>query len=170
VRPLDAYLEAVAADGYRDAHAPLFVAAWEELEAAYLTRLEAVIDIDGGWRERFRAGAAETVALVEEHPLEARFLAVEAIAVGPLGRDRQRALGARLAALLDTAREEVEDPERIPSTTASWIVGIFFDRIYRRCATGLGVDLRSQLPELTFLSNAVYFGTEVGLAESLRSS
>jgi hypothetical protein len=170
VKPLDAYLEAVDADGFRDAHAPLFVATWEELEAAYLARLEAAVDVDGAWGDRFRAGAAETVALVEAHPREARFLVVEALTVGPLGRDRQRNLGGRLAALLDAAREEVENPETVPSATASWIVGIFFDRIYRRCATGLGPDLRSQLPELTFLANAVYFGTEAGLAEFLRSS
>ncbi|MDX6635473.1 MAG: hypothetical protein QOF06_1676 [Solirubrobacterales bacterium] len=170
MKALDAYLQAVAEEGYRDGHGPLFVAAWEHLEASYLARLDAAIGSDGEWRDRFRAGATETVELVEAYPREARFLAVEALTVGPLGRDRQRALGSRLAGLIDSARGELDAPDLIPPATGGWIVGIFFDRIYKRCTSGVGPDLPSQLPELMFLANAVFFGTEAGFAEFLRGS
>ncbi len=168
MRPLDAYRAAVDASGYRDEHAPLFIAAWEELEAAYLARLQAGVDRRAEWRERLRAGAELTAELVEAHPREARFLAVEPLAVGPLGRARQRDLGIRLAALLDSVREELDSSRRVPPATAHWIVSIFFDRIYKRCATGAGPDLRSQLPQLLFLANTAYFGTEAGFTEFLR--
>lgn len=164
---LEAYLQAVAAAGrFREKeHGPLFSAAWAELESAYLERLGAAVEPSSEWRERFRAGARETMDLVETFRAEARFMTVEAIAVGERGRQRQKALGKRIAAFLDSAREELEEPEAVPPATAPWIVSIFFDRIYRRCVTGSGTDLRLQLPELQFLAIAAFFGTDAALAE-----
>lgn len=163
---LESYLQAVATEGrYREEHDRLFTAAWAELESAYLERLRGAIEPCSGWRERFRAGARETVELVETRRAEARFMTVEAIAVGEPGRRRQKALGKRIAAFLDSAREELEEPEVVPPATAQWIVSIFFDRIYRRCASEGGIDLRLQLPELQFLATTAFFGMETGLTE-----
>lgn len=142
-----------------------FTATWDRLEADYFARLEAAYRRSEGWRERFRAGALETMRLAEEHPQAARFLAVEALAFGELGRRRQRALGVRLATLLDTAREELDDPAAVPEVTAQWILSIFFHRLHGRLSTAAGPDLLSQLPELMFLAVSAYFGTEAGLAE-----
>lgn len=142
-----------------------FLARWDRLEAEYVERVTAAAAPFDDWRERFRAAASETAHLVEEHPAEARFLTVDTLAAGQLGRRRQGVLAARLADLLDSARDELADPDRIPEATASWIVAIFFDRVYRRCAISGGPDLPSQLPELMFLAISAYFGTEAGLEE-----
>lgn len=164
---LDSYLQTVAAEGgYREEeHGGLFTAAWAELEAGFLARIQAAVEPWSGWQERFRAGARETAVLVETRRREARFMVIEAIAVGDRGRQRQKALGKRIAAFLDTAREELEEPDAVPPATAQWIVSIFFDRIYRRCASGSGADLRQQLPELQFLATTAFFGMGAGLAE-----
>ena len=142
-----------------------FDALWDRLESAYLGGIRAATAPLAGWRDRFRAGAAETARLVEAHPAEARFLAVDSLAAGEHGRRRQKALAAHLAELVDAAREELPEPDLVPQVTASWIVAFFFNRIYRRCATADGPDLPSQLPELTFLAISAYFGTEAGLEE-----
>ncbi len=142
-----------------------FLAAWDGLERDYLARLEASYEGFEDWRERFRAATAETVRLAEAHPIWARFLTVAALGAGEVGRERQRALGDKLAALLDSAREQIDDPGAVPEVTARWILGIFFDRLYRRFASPQGPDLVSQLPELRFLAVSSYFGTEAGLAE-----
>jgi AcrR family transcriptional regulator len=142
-----------------------FAAAWEELEGAYLERAASAYELEEDWRDKFRAGALETVRLAEAHPRPARFLAVAALSAGELGRAHQRALGSRIAALIDTAREQIPDSDAIPAITSRWIVSIFFDRIYRRFASPGGPDLVSQLPELMFLAISSYFGTEAGLAE-----
>jgi hypothetical protein len=71
----------------------------------------------------------------------------------------------RFAAMLDSARDELEDPGSVPAATGGWIVAIFFDRVYRRCTSAGGPDLPSQLPELMFLAISAYFGTEAGLEE-----
>lgn len=162
----DPYLRELTEKGFREHDAPRFLWVWEHLEAAYFAQIAAAVDGHQDWRERFRAAATETARLVEEHRAEARFVIVDALCAGDLGRERQRDLGARIAELIDSARAELVEPDAIPASTAQWIVGIFFDRVYRRCAgDGSGADLISQLPELMFLAISAYFGTEAGLEE-----
>jgi len=163
MREFEAYLEAVAIGDHASA-TPLFVLAWEQLERVYLERLAAAVREAEAWRDRFRAGATLTVELVEEHPREAAFLVVDALEAGSVGRDRQRRIGDHLTSLVDTAREELDDPDSVPPATAAWIVGVFFGQVYRRCSGRSPTDLRAQLPELLFLGISAYFGTEIGRA------
>jgi hypothetical protein len=161
----DPYIAELAEHGYRQEDAPRFLAVWERLEAAYFARMFEVAAPFEEWRDRFRAAATETANLVEAFPAEARFMIVDVLFASGLGRERQRAFSARIVELLDSARAELEDPDSVPETTASWIAGVFFDRIYRRCNSDREPDLPSQLPELLFLTISAYFGTEVGLRE-----
>ncbi|HMC49012.1 MAG TPA: hypothetical protein VKH20_00040 [Solirubrobacterales bacterium] len=162
-----AYIAEFAESGYQEHDAPRFIAAWDRLESAYFERLSEVCAAASEWRECLRAAAEETARLVEDHRPQTRFLVVDALRAGPLGRERQRALSHRLAQKLDAARAELLHPEAIPSSTAPWVVAMFFDRIYRRCTVEDAPDLFSQLPELLFLAISAYFGTEVGLRELL---
>lgn len=164
----DDYLEAIAREGFLAGDASRFAETWDGLEEALMERLLEAISPYGTWRERFRAGAVETARLVEAHRREARFLAVDALSAGELGRERRARLGSRLVRLLDTAREELDDSAVVPDATPRWILGIFFDRIYRRCATDAEPDLTSQVPELLFLGVSAYFGTRAGLEELAR--
>jgi len=162
---LDAYRQAVAKGGDGERVNRLFAAAWEQLENDYFERLAATTCEAGGWRERFRAGATLTVGLVEQHPRETSFLVVDALGAGTVGRIHRLRFSTRLADMIDTAREDLDDPDSVPPTTAAWIVGVFFDKIYRRCTNGSGADLRLHLPELLFLGVSAYFGTEAGMEE-----
>lgn len=162
------YLEVIARDGFLPRDADRFAEAWDGLEAAFLERLFKAMSPFGGWRQRFRAGAMETALLVEAHRREARFLAVDALAADELGRERRARLGRRLTRLVDGAREELDDSAVVPEATAGWVLGIFFDRIYRRCATGAEPDLPTQVPELLFLAVSAYYGTRAGLEELAR--
>lgn len=163
----DGYLRRLHEHGYHASDAPSFAAAWDELEVLYLERLGEVCD-DGEWRGRMRAGAGETLRLVEARPVEARFLVVDSLLAGEAGRHRQRELRSRLAVLIDSARNELEAPDRVPPAAAPWIVSTFFDRIYRYLTGRSQAPPRTQLPELMFLATSAYFGTEDGLAELLR--
>lgn len=162
-----AYIAELAERGYQEHDAPRFIAAWERLESAYFDRISEVCTVASEWRECFRAAAGETAHLVEEYRPQTRFLVVDALRAGSLGHERQRALSRRLSQKLDAARAELLHPESIPSSTAPWVVGMFFDRIYRRCTIEDAADLPSQLPELLFLGISAYFGTEAGLRELL---
>jgi hypothetical protein len=168
VSDADAYLREIAERGYRPGDEPRFRAAYEQLEAAYLDRICIVTEPFGEWRERFRAGATETVRLVEAFPREARFLAVDALAAGELGQRCHRDFAERLVELVETVRAELPDPGAVPSITGAWIVAMFFDRVYRSCTPSDGSDLSSELPELLFLAISAYFGTQAGLEELIR--
>lgn len=163
----DPYLAELAEHGFRQEDAPRFLAVWERLETAYFDRIYEVAAPFEDWRDRFRAAATETVRLVEAFPAEARFMIVDVLFAGGIGRECHRAFSARIVELIDSARAELEDPVSVSETTASWIAGVFFDRIYRRCGSEGGPDLSSQLPELLFLTISAYFGTQVGLRELL---
>jgi len=170
VSSLDRYLAEFAEHGLQDGDEQRFRTVWERLESAYFARVALATEPWGEWRDRFRAGAQETARLVEDFPQAARFLIVDAIAAGDLARERHRLLVSRLVALIDTARAELAEPEKVPESTAGWIVAMFFDRIYRRCTSNLPPDLPSQVPELMFLAISAYFGTEAGLEELIRGA
>jgi hypothetical protein len=162
-----AYIAELAERGYREEDAPHFIAAWERLETAYFDRLSEVCATASEWRECFRAAAEETARLVEEYRPQTHFLVVDALRADALGQEHQRAFSRRLGQKVDAARAELLHPETVPSSTAPWVVAMFFDRIYRRCTVEDGPDLPSQLPELLFLGISAYFGTETGLRELL---
>jgi len=164
----DPYVREFQERGYRPGDEARFRAAWTKLEAAYLARLLQATEPFSEWRDRFHAGAAETVRLVEAFPGEARFLAFGALAAGEVGQEHRRALADRLVELVETVREELPDPDAVPAITGAWIVAMFFDRVYRACIRSEGPALRVELPELTFLAVSAYFGTEAGLEELLR--
>jgi hypothetical protein len=144
-----------------------FAGRWDRLEAAYFDRIAEVTAPFERWRDRFRAGAQETARLVEAHPAEACFLAVDSLSAGELGQACRRRFASRLTARLDSARAELPDPELVPEATGGWIVAFFFARVHRRCTQPEGPDLPSQVPELLFLAVSAYFGTVAGLEELL---
>lgn len=154
-----------AAEGIYGDRLGYFYAGWDLLEELYVGRVVAAYQPFDDWRDRLRAAVKETAGLLEAYPKQAHFLAVDALSVGRKGRERQQELATRLAAFLDEAREELEDPGSAPASTSDWVVGIFYDRIYRYLSSGREKVFWSDLPELMFLAVSSYFGPEVGLAE-----
>jgi AcrR family transcriptional regulator len=142
-----------------------FNAGWDFLERLYVERVVEAYQPFDGWRNRLRAAARETARLLQEFPKQAHFMAVDALSVVKLSRDRHQDLAARLATLLDEARKDLDDPGSAPATTSSWVVGLFFDRMYRYLSTGREGLFASDLPELMFLAVSSYFGPEEGLDE-----
>jgi AcrR family transcriptional regulator len=142
-----------------------FSAGWDLLERFYVERMMEAYRPFEGWRNRLRAAARETARLMQEFPKQAHFMVVDALSVGKPGRDRQQELAARLAMLLDEARKDLDDPGSAPATTSGWVVGLFFDRMYRYVSTGREDLFARDLPELMFLAVSSYFGPEEGLDE-----
>jgi AcrR family transcriptional regulator len=154
-----------AAERYFPDRLACFEAGWDFLERLFVDRLQVAYEPLEDWRDRLRAAAGETARLLEHFPKQAHFLAVDALSVGEAGRARQQALAARLAVFLDEAREDLSDPGAAPAATSGWVIGLFFDRIYRYTSTGREEQFARDLPELMFLSVSSYFGPEAGLSE-----
>jgi hypothetical protein len=142
-----------------------FDAGWEVLESAFIQRLREAYLPRSGWAEKLRAALGEAARLLERYPGYGHFLAVDAIAVGEPGRDRQYRLAERLARFFDQARAESELPDEAPAAASGWVMAILFDRFYRYSATGREGQLAADVPELMFFAVSAYFGPEAGLAE-----
>jgi hypothetical protein len=187
VRAALAFVELVAERGYQPVEAPevderaglppgstrrligdplsCFEAGWEVLEAEFVRRIREAYEPVLGWANQLRAALRETAHLLERYPAYSHFLAVDALAVGEPGRERQQALAARFAIFLDEARAESEQSGEAPAATSGWVMGILFDRIYRYSASGREAQLAADIPELMFLAVSAYFGPEAGLAQ-----
>lgn len=146
-------------------HFACFEASWESLETIYLQRLADSYNGIEGWREQLRAAIAETLRLIETHPAAARFMTIEAFGAGEGERVHQRALAARLLALLEAATEAADGDEMSAEPAPRWILAMVFDRIYRHLLAGTEERLSDQLPELMFLVVTPSLGTEAGLSE-----
>lgn len=142
-----------------------FEAGWELLEGEFVRRVREAYEPVSGWANQLRAALGEAASLLQRYPAYSHFLAVDALAVGEPGRERQQRLAARLAVFLDEARAESEHSGTAPAATSGWVMGILFDRIYRYSASGREAQLAEDIPELMFLAVSAYFGPEAGLAE-----
>jgi AcrR family transcriptional regulator len=128
---------------------------------------------EGDWRSRMRAGLGEFLAFCEDEPALARALVVEVHVPGGEALQRRAATLRRIAAFVDTAREELgAAAEEVPAITSEGIVAGIHAVIYSRLATppedGGEPEFRALLPELMHLAVLPYFGNEAAAAEMQR--
>jgi AcrR family transcriptional regulator len=122
------------------------------------------------WRTRMRLGLADFLGFCEDEPAIARALVVEVHVPGGEALMKRAAAMRRIAAFVDTAREELGDgQEAPPEITAEGIVAGIHAVVYSRLAAasgnGAGAEFRSLLPELMHLAVLPYFGSEAAAAE-----
>jgi AcrR family transcriptional regulator len=148
---------------------PCFLAAWDSLRDNYLSRIDAVIGREEGWRDEIRALARETTGCSADSPGEARLLALEVMELGPRGRERLDGLLDRLAALVDGGREGAASPERIPATTAEGVVGGVHHRLMRELRSPEPTPPGRLAAEFAAFAVTPYLGVQAGLEELDRS-
>jgi AcrR family transcriptional regulator len=111
------------------------------------------------WRVGFRAALARVLRTVAEQPLMAKALLIEVRAArGRAWETHQRAM-ARLARLVDSAREE---PGARPATklTAQFVVGAIEESLCVEIGAGRTAKVERLLPDLCHLAVLQYFGED----------
>jgi AcrR family transcriptional regulator len=198
-RLLEGMLEAVGKEGYEaasvravlgraDLYRQAFYDNFGDKDECYLAAFDfgvervagrlaaAVAQVgEGDWRSRMRAGLAEFLAFCEDEPAVARALVVEVHVPGGEALLKRAATMRRIAAFVDTAREELgDDEEAPPAITAEGIVAGIHAVVYSRLATppeGSGEpEFRALLPELMHLAVLPYFGSDAAAAEMRRAA
>ncbi|HEX5712136.1 MAG TPA: hypothetical protein VFX85_02355 [Solirubrobacterales bacterium] len=150
--------------GRRDGEDEGFLARWRGHEAEYLDCLRAAVaSAEGDWRESLRAAAWESVRWAEADPAAARFLTVDALAMGERGQVCQRRLTARLMGMLEGWLRESEVTP--PPGLARWVLGLFYASFHRHLAVGDVERLADVVPQLLFLAVSPVCGVEAALAE-----
>jgi AcrR family transcriptional regulator len=137
-------------------------AAW--VERLGVSLLEAAIAAEG-WRAGVRAGLTRLFRFVADQPAISRALFVEVqVAGGEALREHDAAVD-RLAAALDSVRDELDPADAPPEATGTFVIGGIEACLCDALAAGDASRIWEALPELMHLAVGSYLGNEAAEEE-----
>ncbi len=147
----------------------LFLSAWQELNEECLETMVRAYESREEWPDRLRAVAYQVIAGLSSDPSRAHF-GVEVLAAGDAARARRDMTMRVIASLIDAGRQEMEDPEAVPHTTAEALAGSAYGQIYSRVVRGSVDELPDLVPQLMSAAVMPYLGIDAAMAELARES
>ena len=144
-----------------------FLSAWQEMNEGCMQEMLEAYNSQESWSDRLRAVACEIVENLRSSPSRASF-AVEVLAAGDAARARRDMTMRVIASLIDAGRNEMEDPESVPHTTAEALAGSAYGQVYAKVVRGDADQLPQLVPQLMSAAVMPYLGIEAGLAELSR--
>jgi len=146
-----------------------FLSAWQDLNEECLETMVRAYESREEWPDRLRAVAYEVIEGLRHDPSRASF-GVEVLAAGDAARARRDMTMRAAASLIDAGRQEMEDPEAVPHTTAEALAGSAYGQIYSRVVRGDVDQLPELVPQLMSAAVMPYLGIEAAMAELSRDS
>jgi len=144
-----------------------FLSAWQEINEGCMREMLVAYNSHEEWPDRLRAVACEIVERLCNDARRATF-AVEVLAAGDAARARRDMTMRVIASLIDAGRNEMEDPEAVPHTTAEALAGSAYGQVYAKVVRGQADELPALVPQLMSAAVMPYLGIEAGLAELAR--
>jgi len=141
-----------------------FLTAWQEMNETCMQTMLAAYNSHERWPDKLRAVACEVVESLRGDPTRATF-SVEVLAAGDAARARRDMTMRVIASLIDAGRNEMEDPESVPHTTAEALAGSAYGQVYSRIVQGRGDELPALVPQLMSAAVMPYLGLEAAMAE-----
>jgi AcrR family transcriptional regulator len=129
-----------------------------------LTRAGAAFAADRPWRDQMRVVAYAMCDFLREDPARARVMVVESFSACDRSRQIRENGMAALAALIDLARTELDEPEAAPANTAELIAGAIYNRIHAAVEGGKPLT-ETMVRELMYTAVRPYYGVDAALAE-----
>jgi AcrR family transcriptional regulator len=145
-----------------------FLSAWQEINEGCMQQMLVAYNSQEEWPDRLRAVACEIVERLCNDPGRASF-AVEVLAAGDAARARRDMTMRVIASLIDAGRNEMDDPESVPHTTAEALAGSAYGQVYAKVVRGQADELPALVPQLMSAAVMPYLGIDAGLAELSRS-
>jgi AcrR family transcriptional regulator len=146
-----------------------FLSAWQELNEECLETMVRAYESRAEWPDRLRAVAYEVIEGLRSDPSRAHF-GVEVLAAGDAARARRDMTMRVIASLIDAGRQEMDDPEAVPHTTAEALAGSAYGQIYSRVVRGDVEELPDLVPQLMSAAVMPYLGIEAAMDELGRDS
>src|SRR6185312_8548237 len=146
-----------------------FLSAWQEQNEQCLETMVQAYESREEWPDRLRAVAYQVIEGLSRDPCRASF-GVEVLAAGDAARARRDMTMRVIASLIDAGRQEMEDPEAVPHTTAEALAGSAYGQIYSRVVRGDVDELPDLVPQLMSAAVMPYLGIEAAMAELSRES
>ncbi|HEX3323970.1 MAG TPA: TetR/AcrR family transcriptional regulator [Solirubrobacterales bacterium] len=161
-------LDRPAFDRYFRGKYDCFISAWQEQNEECMREMLSAFNSEEAWPDRLRAVACEIVERLCNDPSRAHF-AVEVLAAGDAARARRDMTMRVIASLIDAGRNEMDDPESVPHTTAEALAGSAYGQVYAKVVRGQADELPALVPQLMSAAVMPYLGIDAGLAELGRS-
>src|ERR1044072_8687881 len=146
-----------------------FLSAWQDLNEQCLETMVRAYESCDEWPDRLRAVAYQVIEGLSNDPCRASF-GVEVLAAGDAARARRDMTMRVIASLIDAGRQEMDDPESVPHTTAEALAGSAYGQIYSRVVRGDVEELPDLVPQLMSAAVMPYLGIEAAMAELSRES
>jgi AcrR family transcriptional regulator len=146
-----------------------FLSAWQELNEECLETMVRAYESCDEWPDRLRAVAYQVIEGLSNDPSRASF-GVEVLAAGDAARARRDMTMRVIASLIDAGRQEMDDPEAVPHTTAEALAGSAYGQIYSRVVSGAVEELPELVPQLMSAAVMPYLGMEAAMSELNRES
>ena len=144
-----------------------FLSAWQEINESCMREMIEAYNSCEEWPDKLRAVACEIVEGLCGNPSRAAF-SIEVLAAGDAARARRDMTMRVLASLIDAGRNEMEDPEAVPHTTAEALAGAAYGQVYSKVVRGAAGDLPQLVPQLMSAAVLPYLGMEAAMAELSR--
>ena len=144
-----------------------FLTAWQEINEGCMREMLEAFNSQEEWPDRLRAVACEIIDNLRHDPNRASF-AVEVLSAGDAARARRDMTMRVIASLIDAGRNEMDDPESVPHTTAEALAGSAYGQVYAKVVRGEADELPGLVPQLMSAAVMPYLGVEAGLAELAR--
>jgi AcrR family transcriptional regulator len=116
------------------------------------------------WIEQVRGAIGSLLVYLSRNPIAARVGIVEGFGAGPRARTRYQEAVSAFFPFLDAARNQLEEPERVPPQSARVIVGGVSALMFAEASSGNAHRLPEVLPEMMYLAVVPYFGHDTALA------
>lgn len=146
-----------------------FLSAWQEVNEECLETMVRAYESCEEWPDRLRAVAYQVIEGLSNDPSRASF-GVEVLAAGDAARARRDMTMRVIASLIDAGRQEMDDPESVPHTTAEALAGSAYGQIYSRVVRGAVEELPDLVPQLMSAAVMPYLGMEAAMLELSRES
>jgi len=120
----------------------------------------------GDWRAGIRAGLTELVEVLEEQPMIASCLIIEAYAVGRRTLEKRAEAMREFALALDRIRETSAEAAELPPLTSEIVVGGLESLVRMQIEVDDPPTPRLLLPELVYFAIRPYLGHQVATEEA----
>ncbi len=141
-----------------------FLTAWQEINEECMEEMLHAYNSAMDWPDRLRAVARGTIGSLCNDPSRASF-GVEVLAAGDAARARRDMTMRVITSLIDAGRQEMEDPESVPRTTAEALAGAAYGQIYAKVVRGAHEELPALIPQLMATAVMPYLGIEAAMEE-----
>ncbi len=136
----------------------------------FASSVEAAYAGHDNWRDAVRAAAVATARWQRAHPRELRFYALELLWAGDMARVQVEAGYRRFTDLIDAGRQELDDPDSEPRSTAEGIIGSIAMVLTKWLQEGGGTEGAEDFPyayiqQVMYLLVLPYLGQEAAEEE-----